>query len=99
MDDAGVVQESRVRQVLATLDLNSHENAGGSLLHEFKEVQAVYIARALKLRDTMSLLRSMGHATEVDIGKGEANLHDVASSPALKVIVPEWIQAAISPVK
>jgi hypothetical protein len=54
---------------------------------------------AIKLGDTMSLLRSMGHATEVDLGKAEANLHDVASSPARQVIVPEWIQAPISPVR
>ena len=99
MDEARVVQESRIRQVLASLDLNSLENPGGSLLHECKDLQAADIAKAIKLRDTMSLLHGMGRATEVDLGKAEANLHDVASSPARQVIVPEWKQASLSPVR
>jgi hypothetical protein len=41
----------------------------------------------------------MGHSTEVDLGKAERNLHDVASMPARQVIVTEWIQAALSPVR
>jgi hypothetical protein len=47
----------------------------------------------------MSLLHGMWHATEVDLGKSEANLHDVASTPARQLTVPEWIQAALTPVR
>jgi hypothetical protein len=96
MSDPRSVPNSRVQNVLAALDLNAPEETGGSLSKECHELHASEIAQAIKVRDTMSLLHGMGHATEIDVGKAEAQLHQTTRSSADVKELAEWAKPAIS---